>query len=117
MNPLAYVIILAVAAVLCLLAAVNFTKKEKSTPCTCDACCQEAESKEWAVKTLVYIDGMSCEHCSSRVEKAFSEKGFDAVVDLEEKCATVLSDQTLNEEEIFAMITELGFTPVKMETE
>ncbi len=113
MNPLAYVIILALAAILCLLAVVNFTKKEKSAPCTCEACCNEG--KEWPVKTLVYIDGMSCEHCSSRVEQAFSEKGCDAVVNLEEKCATVLSDEPLNEEEIFAMITDLGFTPVRME--
>ncbi|MBQ9915553.1 MAG: heavy-metal-associated domain-containing protein [Clostridia bacterium] len=115
MNPLAYVLILALAAILCLLAVVNFTKKEKSTPCTCEACSKETESKEWAVKTLVYIDGMSCEHCSARVEAAFSEKGYDAVVDLSEKCATVLSDEPLNQEEIFAMIEGLGFSPVRME--
>lgn len=113
MNPLVYVLILALAAVLCLLAVVNFTKKEKSKPCTCGCC----EGKEWAVKTLVYIDGMSCEHCSARVEAAFMEKGYDAVVDLSEKCATVLSDEPLNEEEIFTLIENLGFSPVKMLTE
>ena len=36
----------------------------------------------------VYVDGMSCGHCSARVEAAFNEiKGVSAKVNLEEKIA------------------------------
>ena len=62
---------------------------------------------------MVYIEGMSCSHCSSRVEKAFNELGnCIATVNLEEKYAEVLSADPLPQADIEAMIQNLGFTPI-----
>lgn len=66
-------------------------------------------------KFTVYIDGMSCMHCASRVEKAFLEIGLKAKVDLSKKCAYVKSKTEPNEELIWSTISALGFTPVKIE--
>lgn len=66
-------------------------------------------------KFTVYIDGMSCMHCSARVEKALSEIGLDAKVDLTKKCAYVKSKTEPDKEIIFSTISALGFTPVRIE--
>ena len=69
---------------------------------------------EFPHKTVVYIDGMSCEHCSSRVQAAFSEKGYKIKVNLEQKNAEVLSKEPLNQAEASTTVQDLGFTPVQI---
>jgi len=64
-------------------------------------------------KTVIMIDGMSCGHCSARVEAAIAEKGLKGKVNLEKKCAEVLSKTPLNQAEMSLMIQDLGFTPVQ----
>ena len=66
-------------------------------------------------KYTVYIDGMSCMHCSARVEKALSEIGLNAKVDLSKKCAYVKSKTEPDKDLIWSTISNLGFTPVKIE--
>lgn len=63
----------------------------------------------------IYIDGMSCAHCAARVEKALEEMNISAKVDLGKKCANIKSNEPFNEKNIFAAISNLGFTPVKLE--
>lgn len=64
----------------------------------------------------VYVDGMSCGHCSARVEAAFNEvKGVTAKVNLEEKVANVTSKKELTEDFVKNLVNELGFTFVKFE--
>ena len=43
------------------------------------------------MQTKIYINGMACVHCKASVEKALCEiAGVNsAIVDLEQKCATV----------------------------
>ncbi len=66
-------------------------------------------------KTKIYIDGMSCEHCSSRVEAAFLEKGNGgAIVNLEEKYVEIWSENPLPQAEASETIQNLGFIPVKI---
>ena len=69
---------------------------------------------EFPHKTLIYIDGMSCEHCSSRVSAAFTEKGYKIRVNLEQKSAEILSKTPLNQAEASTTIQDLGFTPVQI---
>ena len=64
-------------------------------------------------KTVIKIDGMSCSHCSARVEAAISEKGLKGKVNLEQKCAEIISKSPLNQAEMSLMIQDLGFTPVQ----
>ena len=64
----------------------------------------------------VYVDGMSCAHCSSRVEAAFNaKKGLSAKVNLEEKVAYLTSKRVVTEEEAKSVVDETGFTFVKFE--
>lgn len=66
----------------------------------------------------VYVDGMSCGHCSARVEEAFnSVKGISAKVNLEEKVAYITSKSVIKEEEAKKIVEDTGFTFVKFEEE
>ena len=62
-------------------------------------------------KTLI-IEGMSCSHCSARVEKALSAmKGVEkAVVDLESKSAAVTIAKDINDKAFAKTIKEAGYT-------
>lgn len=64
----------------------------------------------------VYVDGMSCGHCSARVEAAFNEiKGVSAKVNLEEKIAYLTSKKELTEDEAKTTVEGIGFTFVRFE--
>lgn len=67
-------------------------------------------------KATVYIDGMSCGHCAAKIENAINViQGCTSKVDLAKKCAYVKSDSPLNKTDIFNAISNIGFTPVKIE--
>ena len=62
-----------------------------------------------ANKCVLTIDGMSCGHCSARVEKALNSlPGVKAKVDLASKTASVKGCD--NMELLKKTVTELGFT-------
>lgn len=64
----------------------------------------------------VYVDGMSCGHCSARVEAAFNEiKGVSAKVNLEEKITYLTSKKELTADEAKTTVEGIGFTFVKFE--
>ncbi len=67
-------------------------------------------------KLTVYIDGMSCTHCSGRVEAAFNALGeTNTKVNLEGKYAEVSTNKDLTDDEIKELVTNTGFTFVKTE--
>ena len=61
---------------------------------------------------VVYIDGMSCNHCKMSVEKALY--GIDGItnveVNLEEKNATITFNKEIKSDIIKNVIDEAGFT-------
>ena len=64
----------------------------------------------------IKIDGMMCEHCRTRVEKALLEvPGVQVKVDLITKTATVSSDKEIDEKELRRVITNTGYTVVSVE--
>ena len=64
----------------------------------------------------VYVDGMSCGHCSARVEAAFNDiKGVSAKVNLEEKVAYLTSKKIMTADEAKATVEGIGFAFVKFE--
>ncbi|MDD3123318.1 MAG: heavy metal-associated domain-containing protein [Candidatus Izemoplasmatales bacterium] len=64
----------------------------------------------------IKIDGMMCEHCRTRVEKALLEvPGVKVKVDLITKTATVSSDKEIDEKELRRVITNTGYTVVSVE--
>ncbi len=71
--------------------------------------------KKEKTQITLKIEGMHCEMCSSRMQKAFlNAKGvYDAEVDLENKCARVTYDAgKLKEEDLKNIIRETGYQPV-----
>ncbi len=70
--------------------------------------------KKEKTQITLNIEGMHCEMCSSRMQKAFlAAKGvYDAKVDLENKCAQVTYDAgKLSEEDLKNIIRETGYQP------
>lgn len=56
------------------------------------------------------IEGMSCGHCSARVEKALNAiVGVSAKVDLENKCAEITVDGAVSNETLTKAVTDAGY--------
>jgi Copper chaperone len=61
-------------------------------------------------KTL-HIGGMSCSHCSGRVERALNGiPGIRATVDLAKKTATVTSDADIDDSALTRAVEDAGYT-------
>ena len=64
----------------------------------------------------VKIDGMMCEHCKARVEKALLEiPNIKVTIDLTTKIATVTSEQEIDEKDLRRRIKNAGYTVVSIE--
>ncbi len=74
--------------------------------------------EEQTVKQMIMtIEGMSCGHCSARVEKVLGEiAGVSAVVDLEQKIATVsiTPDSTATDAELTKTVTDAGYEVISI---
>ncbi|MCR5297228.1 MAG: heavy-metal-associated domain-containing protein [Clostridiales bacterium] len=62
------------------------------------------------------IEGMMCNHCKARVEKALSEvEGVtEAAVSLEEKTATIRMVRDIDDKVLMDAVAAKNFTPVRM---
>ncbi len=59
----------------------------------------------------IKIEGMSCSHCSARVEKALNAiDGIKASVNLEEKIATLTLTKEVRDAVIKEAVEDAGFT-------
>lgn len=69
------------------------------------------------MKKIVSIEGMCCEHCASRVEKALSAVSnvVSAEVKLKKKCAIIRSRQPVSDEEIRSVVDNAGYTVTGIE--
>ncbi|NTW72133.1 MAG: cadmium-translocating P-type ATPase [Eubacteriaceae bacterium] len=64
----------------------------------------------------LYIEGMTCGHCTARVEKALKELGFDEVtVSLEDKSAVVKGGSDISDSDIKAKVEDAGYEVTKIE--
>lgn len=72
-----------------------------------------------AMKKVLIVDGMMCAHCQAHVQKALAgvEGVSEAVVDLENKKATVTLSQDVADRALMDAVTEAGYTPVSCEVE
>jgi len=62
----------------------------------------------------IKIEGMSCAHCSGRVEKALNAiSGITAKVDLAAKSATVSSETEIDDALLAAAVEDAGYAVVK----
>ena len=69
------------------------------------------------MKKLISIEGMCCEHCAARVEKALSavEGVVSADVKLKKKLAVVRSREELSNEVLTKVITDAGYSVTGIE--
>ena len=68
-----------------------------------------------AGKKIVVIEGMTCEHCQNRVERAINEiAGASAKVNLRKKEAIVSYENEIQEEEIRQVVEKAGYTVVEI---
>ena len=68
------------------------------------------------MKKTIEIDGMSCQHCATRVEKALNAlPGVKAYVNLTAKMAEVSADTELSDETLTETISALGYDVLKIE--
>lgn len=71
----------------------------------------EIKTEENEMEKTLYIDGMMCAHCKKHVEDALNGMdGVKAVVDLENKCATITMDEDIPMDEFDKVITQAGYT-------
>lgn len=78
---------------------------------------QEILKEETKMKKVLKIEGMMCNHCTGRVEKALNDMdGVQAVVNLDDKSATVTLSKELSDETLVQAVTDAGYEVVDIET-
>ena len=61
------------------------------------------------------IEGMSCSHCSGRVEKALNQlEGVTAQVNLETKTASIELTQGISDEQLKKAVEDAGYEVVSI---
>lgn len=72
---------------------------------------KDSRRSHYDYKTIIYIEGMSCENCKTRVENAFNALPDCFVrVSLKKGCAEVYGKAPLSSEKIAEKIAECGYT-------
>ena len=67
------------------------------------------------MKKLLAIEGMTCEHCQARVEKALNGiEGVQAKVNLKHKEATVTLSRDVPDEEFSKVVEDAGYKLVSV---
>ena len=65
---------------------------------------------------IIKIEGMSCSHCSNRVEKALGAlDGVSAVVDLEAKTATVTLTSEVSDDTLRDAVEDAGYDVISIQ--
>lgn len=76
----------------------------------------EIKGEDDTMKKVITVEGMSCEHCQARVEKALNAiEGVEAKVDLKKKTATVNMQNPVADEVLKNAVKEAGYEPVSVE--
>lgn len=68
------------------------------------------------MKKVLKIEGMMCNHCTGRVDKALNEMdGVKATVSLEDKSAEVELTKDISDEELVKVVTDAGYEVVDIQ--
>lgn len=72
--------------------------------------------EEITMKKVLKIEGMMCNHCTGRVDKALNEMdGVSATVSLEDKCAEVTLTKDVSDDELVKVVTDAGYEVVDIQ--
>ena len=76
---------------------------------------QQLSEEEKIMKKTMKIEGMSCGHCSARVESALNAiENVSAVVDLENKTANITLTENVDNAVLKKAVTEAGYEVVSI---
>ncbi len=79
------------------------------------ACPAAPARPEPIAEKIMVVEGMTCSHCSRRVEKALNAiPGVQATVDLEAKTAFIKLYRPITDDELTQAVTEAGYTVVSI---
>lgn len=114
------IIICAVLAAIGVYAVRSYVKKLKNG--CCGGGCGELKIKpsdtnisHYPYKTTIYIEGMTCDGCKTRVENAFNGMADTyAKVNLKAKCADVYTKNYPNKNEMKDAVERLGYDCTKI---
>lgn len=114
------IIIIAVVGVLILVGARSGLKHFKGEGGCCgggsSAPKQNKKLKNVIAKKTVIVEGMTCEHCKSWVEKAINDiDGAAAKVNIAKKQAVVSMERDVSDEEIRRAVEKAGYTVVEIQ--
>lgn len=74
--------------------------------------------KRIVARRLIYIEGMTCEHCKNRVESRLNElEGISAKVNLKNKTATVLLEKEVSDERLQRAVENAGYEVVEIKAD
>lgn len=74
------------------------------------------KKEEPIMKKVLKIEGMMCNHCTGRVDKALNEMdGVTATVSLEGKCAEVELSKEVSDEALVKTVTDAGYEVVDIQ--
>lgn len=92
---------------------IRFFKGEKSNSNIIN---KKIEKEKFIMEKIMTIEGMTCGHCKSRVEKVLGETdGINsAIVDLENKTATINLSSDLSNETLTKIITDAGYEVISV---
>jgi Cu+-exporting ATPase len=78
---------------------------------------KKIKEEDYFMKKIVYVEGMCCEHCAARVEKALSTISgvVSADVKLKKNTAVIRSREEISDEEIKKVITDAGYSVKEIE--
>lgn len=72
--------------------------------------------EEITMKKVLKIEGMMCNHCTGRVDKALNEMdGVSATVSLEDKCAEVTLTKDVSDDDLVKVVTDAGYEVVDIQ--
>lgn len=78
---------------------------------------QQLKKGECQMNKTIKIEGMSCSHCSTRVEKALNElDGVTATVDLESQTAHITLSKEINDETLKQAVESAGYKVVSIQS-
>ena len=90
--------------------------QNETAACPINCACSENNNdsidikEEFKMEKKMIIEGMMCQHCSGRVEKALNAiDGVNAKVDLEGKCAYVTLNSDVDDKTLTDAVTEAGY--------
>ena len=83
--------------------------------CPAQSCDYNLKGENKSMEKTIWIEGMTCSHCSARVEKALNAiPGVQAKVELEEKKAYITASGDVSDEILRHAVEEAGYEVVRI---